>query len=90
MACQRQAITWTNAGILLIGRLGTNFNEILIEIHIISFKKIHFKMLSGKWWPSCLGLNALMELSSIMIYGVTYSNIYSYNVWAKLGHYGFK
>ena len=24
----RQAITWTNAGILLIGPLGTNFSEI--------------------------------------------------------------
>ena len=31
---RRQAITWTNAGILLIGPLGTNFSEILIEIHI--------------------------------------------------------
>ena len=29
-----QAIIWTNAGILLIGPLGTNFSEILIEIHI--------------------------------------------------------
>ena len=28
-----QAIIWTNAGILLIGALGTNFSEILIEIH---------------------------------------------------------
>ena len=27
---RRQAIIWTNAGILLIGPLGTNFNEILI------------------------------------------------------------
>ena len=27
---RHQAITWTNAGILLIGPLGTNFNEILI------------------------------------------------------------
>ena len=29
---RRQAIMWTNAGILLIGPLGTNFSEILIEI----------------------------------------------------------
>ena len=28
----RQAIIWTNSGILLIGPLGTNFSEILIEI----------------------------------------------------------
>ena len=29
---QRQSIIWTNAGILLIGPLGINFSEILIEI----------------------------------------------------------
>ena len=29
---RRQAIIWTNDGILLIGPLGTNFSEILIEI----------------------------------------------------------
>ena len=44
---RRQAIIRTNAGISLIGRLGTNFNAILIENHIISFKKIHLKMSSG-------------------------------------------
>ena len=30
---RRQAIIWTNAGILLIGPLGKKFSEILIEIH---------------------------------------------------------
>ena len=50
------AIIWTNAGILLIGPLGTNFNEIVIEIRIFSFQKIHFKMSSAKWGPFCLGL----------------------------------
>ena len=29
---RRRAIIWTNAGILLIGPLGTNFSEFLIEI----------------------------------------------------------
>ena len=29
---RRQAIIWTNGGILLIWSLGTNFSEILIEI----------------------------------------------------------
>ena len=38
---RRQAIIWTNAGILLIGPLGTNFNDILSEVHTFSFKKIH-------------------------------------------------
>ena len=37
---RRQAIIWTNAGILLIGPFGTNINETLIEIHSFSFKKI--------------------------------------------------
>ena len=41
---RRQAIIWTNAGILLIGPLGTNFSEILIEIHTFSFKKMHLKI----------------------------------------------
>ena len=57
---RRQAITWTNAGLLLIGPLGTNFNEIFFGIQTFSFKKMHLKMLSGKWPPSCLGLNVLM------------------------------
>ena len=59
---RRQAIIWTNAGILLIGSLGTNFSEILIEISAFSFKKMHLKMSSGKWRPSCLGLNVLMSM----------------------------
>ena len=56
---RRLAVIWTNAGILLIGHLGTNFSEISIEIHIPSFKKMHLKMSSGKWRPFCLGLNVL-------------------------------
>ena len=40
---RRQAIIWTNAGILLIRSLGTNFSEILIEIHTFSFKKMWLK-----------------------------------------------
>ena len=61
---RRQAIIWTSAGILLIGPLGTNFCEMLIEIHTFSFKKIHFKMASGKWRPFCLGLNVLRAIES--------------------------
>ena len=51
-----QAIIWTNAKILSIGSLGTNFSEISIEINISSFKKMPLKMLSAKFRPSCLGL----------------------------------
>ena len=57
--CRRQVIIWTNAGILLIWPLGTNFSEIFIEIHISSFKKMHLKMSSAKCRPFCLGLNVL-------------------------------
>ena len=53
---RRQAIIWTNAGILLIGPLGTNFSEILIDIHTFPYKEMHLKMSSG-WRPFCLGLN---------------------------------
>ena len=45
---QRQAIICTNAGILLIWPLGTNFSEILIKIHAFLFKKMHLKMPSAK------------------------------------------
>ena len=48
---RRQAIIWTNAGILLIGPLGTNFIEILIGIQKFSFKKMHLKVSSAKWRP---------------------------------------
>ena len=41
---QRQAVVWTNAGILLIRALGTNFDEILSEIDAFSFKKMHVKI----------------------------------------------
>ena len=59
---RRQAIIWTNDGILLIGPLGTNFSETLSEIHTFSFKKMGLKMSSGKCRPFCLGLNVLMGL----------------------------
>ena len=40
---RRQDIIWTNAEMLLMGPLGTNFSEILIEMHTFSFKKMHLK-----------------------------------------------
>ena len=47
----RQAIIWTNAGILSIGTLGTNFSEILIKILTFSLKIMHLKKSSAKWRP---------------------------------------
>ena len=67
---RHQAIIWANAGILLIGPLGTNFSEILSEIQSFSFKKMHLKVSSAKWRPFCLGLNELicwMDLSAIYL-----------------------
>ena len=62
-----QAIIWTNVGILLIGPLWINFNEILIENRTFSFKKIHLKMSSVKWRPFCLGLNVLIEAVTVHV-----------------------
>ena len=38
---RRQAIIWTNCGILWIGPLGINLSDSLITINTFSFKKIH-------------------------------------------------
>ena len=59
---RRQAIIWTNARILLIRPLGTNFNEILLEILTFSFMKMRLKVSSAKWRSFCLGLNVLYEI----------------------------
>ena len=65
---RRQAIIWTNAGLLLIGPWGTNFSEILSEIHTFSFNKMHLKMSSAKWRLFRLGLNELMAHEEGHIY----------------------
>ena len=58
---RRKAIIWTNAGILLTGPLGTNFNEILIDIYIFVLKNA-FENDGRKWQPSCPSLNVLKTL----------------------------
>ena len=63
-ADRHQAIIWTNAGILLIGPLGTNFSENLIEI--LAFKKMRLKVPSGKWRPICLGLSVLTRMHNMI------------------------
>ena len=65
-----QAIIWTSAGILLIWPSGTNFSEMLIEIHTFSFKKcvsichlgndVHF--VSASMW-FFFGLNVFFSAS---------------------------
>ena len=57
---RRQAIPWTNAGISLIGSIGINFSEKLIEIYTFLFKKTRLKMSSGKCQQFFLSLNVLI------------------------------
>ena len=64
---RRQAIVWTNAGI--IEPLRTIFSEIWMEVHTFSFKKMHLKMSSEKWRPCCLGLNVLKPISLTGFHG---------------------
>ena len=59
---RRQAIIWTNAGILLIRTLRTNSSEILIKIITFSFMKMRLKVSSAKRRPFCLGLNVLSNI----------------------------
>ena len=66
---RRQAINWTNVGILSIGCLGTNFSEILLKIPIFSFKKMQLKMLFWKWRPFCHSLNVLISRCHDSIFG---------------------
>ena len=63
---RRQAIIWTNAGLLLIGPLGINFSETLVEILNFSVKKMRLKVSSAKRRPFCLGLNELSLMASIL------------------------
>ena len=65
---RRQAVIWTNAGILSIETLGTNFSEILIEILTFSLKNMHLKVSSAKWSPFCLGLNVLTHEGKYMYF----------------------
>ena len=67
---RRQAIIWTNAGILLIGPWGTKFGEILIEILTFLLKEMRLKVSSAKWRPFCLGLNVSIMWYDPGVYGI--------------------
>ena len=57
-----QAIIWTNADLFFqLDPKEQTSVKILIEMWTISFKEMHFKMLSTKWWPSCLSPNELIH-----------------------------
>ena len=56
---RRQAIIWTNDGILLIGPLATNVSVILIENSYIFFQENAFENIVWKMAAICLGLNVV-------------------------------
>ena len=58
----RQAIIWTNAGLLSTGPLWTYFSEYLIKIQQFSLKTMHLKVLPARWGPPCLSLNVLNRI----------------------------
>ena len=64
----RQAIIWTNAGILLIGTLGTNFSEILIEIQTFSLKEMRLKVSFAKRRPFCLSVLTAKHIMCMLDY----------------------
>ena len=78
---RRQAIIWTNAGILLIGRVRTNFSEISIEILTFSFRKVRLKASSATWRPFCFGLNVLTRY---VLNGLGNTNIPPYSTQGPL------
>ena len=61
---QRQAIIWSNAGILLFWTLGTNSSEVLSELNTFSLRKMPLKTSSAKWWQIFL---ASMRLKFIHV-----------------------
>ena len=88
--CRHRAIIWTNAGMLSVEPLGTNFSENLIKILTFSFKKMHLKMLSGKWWPFCLSLNVLTLFFRARLYAIfCLSPLFPHKLHCSLLHFYF-
>ena len=83
---RRQAIIWTNAGILLIGPLRKNFSEILFRIQTCSFKKLHLKTSSAKWLQWNFNQNSNMFIQEIAFENVVckMASILSRPQWVKI------
>ena len=56
---RRQAIIWTNAAVLLIGLVGTNFSGILIWNAHIFIQENAYENVVCEMASICLGLNVL-------------------------------
>ena len=73
---------WTNAWILLIGTLGTNFSEILIEIYTFHSRKCIWICRLHKWRTFCLGPNVLNFILSAAAKSNKALRVYMFNrVW---------
>ena len=77
---RRQAIIWTNDGILLTGSFAKKPRGILIKIHTSSFNKMHWKMLSRKCLLFCFGLDVSSQITA------TDLNIRHLHMQTSLGH----
>ena len=89
---RRQAIIWTNAGIVLIRTLGTNFSEMLSEIHTFLFKTIHFWIVVWKKAailsrPQCVRMRFWCRYVFVV---VRYQSIYSYILSLNDGKHSFQ
>ena len=83
---RRRTIIWAYAVILLIRPKGTIFSEILFEISVFSFKKMHLKTPSGKWRPSCLGVNVLKQYSGRLCHKISTPHRVSNGMWPGYPH----
>ena len=85
---RRQAIIWTNAGLLSIGPLLTYFNEVSIKTKQFSLKKMHLNMSSAKRGLCCLGPNVLTEIQLQAVFtannGNTGSSSSERSVWRSI------
>ena len=72
---RRQAIICTNAGLLLIGPLGTNFSGIRIKIQPFSLKKNQFENIICNFAVIFSVLQCVNRLSDGLLYGEGASDV---------------
>ena len=68
----------TNAGLLSIGPLQTNFSEVLIKLQNFSLTKVLLKMSSAKWQPFCPWGDELIKTGQVTHWAGDFS-IFSIN-----------
>ena len=71
---RHQAIIWTSDGMLLIWPPGTKFSEMIIEIHIVSFEKMHSKislvceMAAISCRSQCVKVSCIQSRASVVLW----------------------